>query len=99
MPVSERKRERGILHHCVYPCVQGQVEMASAMDLDSVWNNVYFWGFVCKMSDWVGSLGKDKDCVEMGVDRDAVYLWDQENASVSYPVEISVHLRKPFLHG
>lgn len=22
------------------------------------------------MSDWVGSLGKDKDCVEMGVDRD-----------------------------
>lgn len=32
------------------------------------------------MSDWVGSLGKDKDCVEMGVDRDAVYLWDQENA-------------------
>lgn len=51
------------------------------------------------MSDWVGSLGKDKDCVEMGVDRDAVYLWDQENASVSYPVEISVHLREPFLHG
>lgn len=43
-------------------------------------------------------MGKDKDCVEMGVDRDAVYLWDQENASVSYPVEISVHLRKPFLN-